>query len=110
MFSFAVLVVLSVAFGLQVRILRKLHHRNIVQFYGACLEPGSMFFVTELMKVGSQHCRSGVALLRIDLKLNLNPPLMWVLCMCHACPVSAPVAALSWHRHIHTGLATPCAC
>lgn len=30
--------------------LAKLHHRNIVQFYGACLETGSMFFVTELMK------------------------------------------------------------
>ena len=36
---------------LQVRVLRTLHHRNIVQFYGACLEPSSMFFVTELMKV-----------------------------------------------------------
>lgn len=44
---------LSAESGLQVRILRKLHHRNIVQFYGACLEPGSMFFVTELMKVSS---------------------------------------------------------
>ena len=38
-------------FWLQVRVLRTLHHRNIVQFYGACLEPSSMFFVTELMKV-----------------------------------------------------------
>jgi len=34
-------------------VLRSLHHRNIVQFYGACLEPGSLFFVTELMKVHS---------------------------------------------------------
>ena len=39
---------------LQVRVLRTLHHRNIVQFYGACLEPSSMFFVTELMKVASR--------------------------------------------------------
>lgn len=38
-------------FVVQVRVLRTLHHRNIVQFYGACLEPSSMFFVTELMKV-----------------------------------------------------------
>lgn len=35
----------------EVQTLAKLHHRNIVQFYGACLEMGSMFFVTELMKV-----------------------------------------------------------
>ena len=35
--------------------LRKLHHRNIVQFYGACLEPGAMFFVTELMKGGDLY-------------------------------------------------------
>jgi serine/threonine protein kinase len=35
----------------EVQTLAKLHHRNIVQFYGACLETGSMFFVTELMKV-----------------------------------------------------------
>ena len=39
----------------QVRVLRQLHHRNIVQFYGACLEPGSMFFVTELMKGGDLY-------------------------------------------------------
>ena len=39
----------------QVRVLRKLHHRNIVQFYGACLEPGAMFFVTELMKGGDLY-------------------------------------------------------
>lgn len=38
-------------FTMEVRVLRNLHHRNIVQFYGACLEPGSLFFVTELMKV-----------------------------------------------------------
>ena len=37
------------------RVLRKLHHRNIVQFYGACLEPGAMFFVTELMKGGDLY-------------------------------------------------------
>lgn len=39
----------------EVQTLAKLHHRNIVQFYGACLETGSMFFVTELMKVSSRH-------------------------------------------------------
>ncbi|KAK9863425.1 hypothetical protein WJX84_000788 [Apatococcus fuscideae] len=43
------------AFRKEVRVLRQLHHRNIVQFYGACLEPGSMFFVTELMKGGDLY-------------------------------------------------------
>ena len=48
----------------QVRVLRKLHHRNIVQFYGACLEPGAMFFVTELMKGGDLY-RCGRAATRL---------------------------------------------
>ena len=34
---------------LQVAMLRSLRHRNIVQFYGACLEPDCFFIVTELM-------------------------------------------------------------
>ena len=33
----------------QVAMLRSLRHRNIVQFYGACLEPDCFFIVTELM-------------------------------------------------------------
>ena len=37
--------------GLQeVTTLRMLRHRNIVQFYGACLEPDCFFIVTELMQ------------------------------------------------------------
>lgn len=43
----------------EVQTLAKLHHRNIVQFYGACLEMGSMFFVTELMKVRRAGCQDG---------------------------------------------------
>ena len=39
----------------EVSILSRLHHRNIVQFYGACLQPGSMFIVTELMKGGDLY-------------------------------------------------------
>ncbi|GMH35458.1 hypothetical protein BSKO_03326 [Bryopsis sp. KO-2023] len=39
----------------EVQTLSSLHHRNIVQFYGACLEPGSMFFVTELMRGGDLY-------------------------------------------------------
>ena len=40
----------------EVRTLAKLHHRNIVQFYGACLETNAaMFFVTELMKGGDLY-------------------------------------------------------
>ncbi|KAK2075706.1 hypothetical protein QBZ16_001815 [Prototheca wickerhamii] len=33
----------------EVDCLRRLCHRNIVQFYGACLQPESLFLVTELM-------------------------------------------------------------
>ena len=32
--------------------LRLLRHRNIVQFYGACLEPDCLFIVTELLAGG----------------------------------------------------------
>eukprot|EP00775_Hariotina_reticulata_P009273 gene9273-9438_t len=39
----------------EVQTLASLHHRNIVQFYGACLEPGNLFFVTELMKGGDLY-------------------------------------------------------
>ena len=40
----------------EVRTLAKLHHRNIVQFYGASLDPDrAMFFVTELMKGGDLY-------------------------------------------------------
>ena len=40
----------------EVRTNSKLHHRNIVQFYGACLDPDrAMFFVTELMKGGDLY-------------------------------------------------------
>ena len=40
----------------EVRTLAKLHHRNIVQFYGASLDPAApMFFVTELMKGGDLY-------------------------------------------------------
>jgi serine/threonine protein kinase len=42
-------------FTKEVAILSRLHHRNIVQFYGACLKPGQMFFVTELMKGGDLY-------------------------------------------------------
>ncbi|KAK9807719.1 hypothetical protein WJX72_007116 [[Myrmecia] bisecta] len=42
-------------FHKEVKVLRQLHHRNIVQFYGACLDPGSMFFATELMKGGDLY-------------------------------------------------------
>ena len=35
--------------------LRWLRHRNIVQFYGANLELGNMFFVTELMRGGNLY-------------------------------------------------------
>eukprot|EP01025_Chloroclados_australasicus_P028487 TRINITY_DN2821_c1_g1_i7.p1 TRINITY_DN2821_c1_g1~~TRINITY_DN2821_c1_g1_i7.p1 ORF type:complete len:1255 (+),score=138.74 TRINITY_DN2821_c1_g1_i7:174-3938(+) len=42
-------------FKKEVQILTGLRHKNIVQFYGACLEPGSLFFVTELMKGGDLY-------------------------------------------------------
>ena len=34
----------------EVTLLRTLRHRNVVQFYGACLEPDCFFIVTELMQ------------------------------------------------------------
>ena len=40
------------AHPLQVMTLRLLRHRNIVQFYGACLEPDCLFIVTELLAGG----------------------------------------------------------
>lgn len=39
----------------EVKTLSKLHHRNIVQFYGVCLDIGSLFFVMELMKGGDLY-------------------------------------------------------
>ncbi|EFN52644.1 hypothetical protein CHLNCDRAFT_138527 [Chlorella variabilis] len=47
-------------FHQEVQLLAGLRHRNIVQasthgYYGACLEPGSLFFVTELMKGGDLY-------------------------------------------------------
>ena len=45
--------------------LRSLRHRNIVQFYGACLEPDCFFIVTELMHgagMGHHHVVSRLAL------------------------------------------------
>ena len=42
-------------FDQEVRVLASLHHRNIVQFYGACLQVPNFFFVTELMKGGDLY-------------------------------------------------------
>ncbi|KAL4420423.1 hypothetical protein ABPG75_010079, partial [Micractinium tetrahymenae] len=43
------------AFHREVRVLASLRHRNLVQFYGACLEPDSLMIVTELMKGGDLY-------------------------------------------------------
>ncbi|KAL4424682.1 hypothetical protein ABPG77_004489 [Micractinium sp. CCAP 211/92] len=43
------------AFHREVQVLASLRHRNLVQFYGACLEPGSLMIVTELMKGGDLY-------------------------------------------------------
>ena len=42
----------------EVSTLHMLRHRNIVQFYGACLEPDCFFIVTELMQGASSFCQS----------------------------------------------------
>ncbi|KDD72070.1 protein tyrosine kinase, partial [Helicosporidium sp. ATCC 50920] len=39
----------------EVHALRHLCHRNVVQFYGACLNPGNLFLVTELMGGGDLY-------------------------------------------------------
>ncbi|KAK9805390.1 hypothetical protein WJX73_010301 [Symbiochloris irregularis] len=45
----------AVAFQREVGMLRSLRHRNIVQFYGACLQPDCFFIVTELMHGGDMY-------------------------------------------------------
>lgn len=39
----------------EIRVLSSLRHRNIVQFYGACLRSSGTFFVTEMMKGGDLY-------------------------------------------------------
>eukprot|EP00731_Ephydatia_muelleri_P031002 Em0022g516a len=34
----------------EIELISKLRHRNIVQFYGACIQPSSLYMVTELME------------------------------------------------------------
>lgn len=41
---------LSNQFKTEIDMISKLRHKNIVQFYGACLSPPSLFMVTELMQ------------------------------------------------------------
>ena len=40
---------------MQIQTLHALRHRNIVQFYGACLEPDCLAIVTELMNGGDMY-------------------------------------------------------
>ena len=38
-------------FKREIDLISKLHHRNILQFYGACLIPNNVFMITELMEI-----------------------------------------------------------
>ena len=38
-------------FKREIELISKLHHRNVLQFYGACLNANNIFMVTELMDV-----------------------------------------------------------
>ena len=39
----------------EIQVLSSLRHRNIVQFYGACMNRPNIFFVTEMMKGGDLY-------------------------------------------------------
>ena len=39
----------------EIQVLSSLRHRNIVQFYGACMSRPNIFFVTEIMKGGDLY-------------------------------------------------------
>ncbi len=39
----------------EVAVLSRLRHRNVVQLYGACLQPDNLFLVTELMRGGDLY-------------------------------------------------------
>lgn len=52
---------------LQVDLLQHLRHRNIVQFYGACLEPDCFFIVTELLAGAPDIYPAAVAALQLKM-------------------------------------------
>ena len=63
----------------QVELLQQLRHRNIVQFYGACLEPDCFFIVTELL--------AGVR--------PANPALACITKSCILCPAAGMTKVLA---------------
>ncbi|XP_048502354.1 serine/threonine-protein kinase STY17 isoform X2 [Beta vulgaris subsp. vulgaris] len=64
----------------EVKIMRKLQHKNVVQFIGACTKPPGLFLVTELMPKGNLydfiHKRKGVfnlqSLLRAAIDISMG--------------------------------------
>ncbi|XP_021731067.1 serine/threonine-protein kinase STY8-like [Chenopodium quinoa] len=60
----------------EVKIMRKLHHKNVVQFIGACTKPPNLFLVTEFMPKGNlydfMHKRKGVFKLQSLLRAAID--------------------------------------
>ena len=65
--------------------LRSLRHRNIVQFYGACLEPDCFFIVTELMH-GARTCCQAVLQKRMSERLA-----KCAICKCRLTHIPVPL-------------------
>lgn len=63
-------------FAQEVYIMRKIRHKNVVQFIGACTQPPSLFIVTEFMSRGSLydflHKQKGVFKLPSVLKVAID--------------------------------------
>ncbi|XP_021747828.1 serine/threonine-protein kinase STY17-like isoform X2 [Chenopodium quinoa] len=60
----------------EVKIMRKLQHKNVVQFIGACTKPPNLFLVTEFMPKGNlydfMHKRKGVFKLQSLLRAAID--------------------------------------
>lgn len=60
----------------EVKIMRKLEHKNVVQFIGACTKPPNLFLVTEFMPKGNlydfMHKRKGVFKLQSLLRAAID--------------------------------------
>ena len=96
----------------QVLMLQSLRHRNIVQFYGACVEPDCLAIVTELMNGGDlytalRRCPNMMAWERVGKRVALHVALglnyLHSRCVQRSClcgckdPLAAFICAVSMH-------------
>ena len=69
--------------------------RNIVQFYGACVQTNSLLLVIELMEVRVDTHDTGLLLLHAGSAVSAGPGCRRSSCGCSG---SLPVAVLQCHR------------